>query len=639
MRPLAWALLLVLAACDEDVALAPDAPPAGPPTCNPVIGDDCLTPFPSSYFEVAAATPTGVQVALPEAILPKSRTGMGLRPDRLNAKDGFSPSTPFIVYFAAGVDATQLPTADDLAISVTPTSPVQIIDYTTGARVPLFAELDANVLQDADRQGLLIHPMERLQPNRRYIVALVGVRDKSGKPLAPAPFTALRDRAPLTSALQALAPRYEEIFAKLGSVGLTRGALTLAWDVVTASDAQATSHLVAMRDQALALVDQGQVTYRVDSVKETPNEAHRLRELQLTISGPNFLTSSLPDAMMSFDADGQPAINGTRDVPVTIEVPRCAATATKPLPYVVFGPGLFGTAKATLAMPVFADVSDRFCMILIGTDWIGLSTEDVGILATYVLPDLNKVYIITDRLQQAHVNFQVMQRLFAKAIKDDDALKVDGHAITDGKEVYYFGVSNGGVQGGTFMALSPDVTRGVLNVPGCEWSLMIWRSTQFNPINPLLGNLYPDPLDRQLLVAASQAEWDYADPASFARHLLADPLPGAPMKHILVQESIGDAQVPNLATRILARTMGLKGLDLTQHVYGVDEVGGPLDSAYTQWNSNPSPLPPTTDVPAPSDNGAHNAIQGFLPLQDQIQRFYKPDGRIESTCGGPCTIK
>jgi hypothetical protein len=343
--------------------------------------------------------------------------------------------------------------------------------------------------------------------------------------------------------------------------------------------------------------------------------------------------------MMNFGADGQPAISGTRDVPVTILIPKCAATEQKPLPYVVFGPGLFGNAKAYLAMQVFHEVADRVCMIWIGTDWIGLATDDIMILATYILPDLNKVYILTDRLQQGHVNNQVMTRLFRTALKDDDALKVDGHTITDGKEVYYFGVSNGGVQGGTYMALSKDVTRGTFNVPGCEWSFMIFRSTQFNPINPFLDSLYPDPLDRQLLVAASQADWDYSDPASFAAHLLRDPLPGATVKRILVQESIGDAQVPNLATRVLARTIGLKGLDLTQHVYGIEEASAPLDSAYTQWDTHISPLPPTTDMPAPNDNGAHSDIQTFLPLQEQVQMFFAPDGQVQSVCGGPCDVK
>jgi hypothetical protein len=275
-------------------------------------------------------------------------------------------------------------------------------------------------------------------------------------------------------------------------------------------------------------------------------------------------------------------------------------------------------------------------MILVGHDWIGLSTDDIPIIAGTVLPDLNKIYLITDRLQQAHVNAQVMTRMMRTAIKDHAAMKIDGRAITDGSELYYFGISNGGVQGGAFMALSPDVERGVLNVPGCEWSLMIYRSTQFLPLYPLLNAIFPDPLDRQLLVAASQTEWDHTDPASFAPHIVKDPLPGAGKKRVILQESIGDAQVPNMATRILARSIGLSGLGLVEPVFGVEDVAGPLDSAYTQWNAHKLPLPPAANVPAPGDNGAHDAIRDIPALQAQIFLFFSPTGVAVNTCGGAC---
>src|SRR5262249_21568315 len=231
-----------------------DSLPPAPPTCNPVIGDDCLTPFPSSYFEVPADTATGVELALPADILPKSKSGVVVKPDRLNARDGFSPASPFLVYFAAGVDPANLPAQTALAGSVTASSAVQILEYATGARVPLFAELDANA-GPGDRRALLVHRMVRLKPATRYVVALVGLKDASGKPLAPAPFAALRDGKALTPQLSALAPRYEEIFAKLSGAGVARAGLSLAWDVVTASDTAAIGHLVGMRDAGPADVD------------------------------------------------------------------------------------------------------------------------------------------------------------------------------------------------------------------------------------------------------------------------------------------------------------------------------------------------------------------------------------------------
>ena len=188
------------------------------------------------------------------------------------------------------------------------------------------------------------------------------------------------------------------------------------------------------------------------------------------------------------------------------------------------------------------------------------------------------------------------------------------------------------------MGLSPDVVRGVLNVPGSEWSLMIYRSTDLGMLGSALALILPDPFERQVAVAYTQSEWDYTDSATYAPHLLANPLEGVPVKRILVQESIDDAQVTNVSTRVLARTMGLTAIDLTEPVPGLTTGTAPLDSAYTQWNSHPMVVPPLTDQSLPTDNGAHDSVwQSTLALQ-QIAAFVQPNGEVTSVCAGPCNI-
>src|SRR5262249_20365444 len=102
-RMLRWLLLLV-AGC------AASAPPDVPAGHNPLVADDPLTPFPSSLVEADdSSTATGVRLAIPDGVLPVPQTGPPLSASRLNGRDGVSPSTPFLVYFKAGVDASQLP--------------------------------------------------------------------------------------------------------------------------------------------------------------------------------------------------------------------------------------------------------------------------------------------------------------------------------------------------------------------------------------------------------------------------------------------------------------------------------------------------------------------------------------------------
>ena len=634
MRYLGLFALALAAGC----ASAPADPPAG---CNPLIGDDCATPFPSSFYETAdPASPTGVHVTIAPNVWPSTATNIPFRGDQIEGRDGFSPATPFIVYFKAGVDPTQLPTDADLTAALNAKAAVQVINLADGTRVPLLAELDAGADPTiGDRQALIIHPMARLASSGHYAVVLVGLHDPQGGDLTPAGFRALRDKGPLSKSLEALKANYEALFSALAAADVPRDHnLTLAWDVHTSSDASTTSHLIGMRDTALSWLDDGGAHYDITAVNDTTSDANLWREIVGTINVPSFLTSDDPTATLNLDANGNPAVRATGTAPFVVHVPQCALTATTPLPIIVFGHGLFGTAQNELSSDYQKQLGQTLCMVQIGTDWIGLAQYDFTTVASNVLGDLNQFPIVSDRLQQAHLNAQVLVRLFLTQMKNDPMLQVNGHAITDGSQIYYYGISDGGIQGGTFMALSKDVVRGVLNVPGSVWNLMMMRSHDFASLKTFLNSVYPDLLDQQVLIAALQSYWDYTDPISFAPHILGDPLPFTPAKRILVQEAINDAEVPNLATRILVRSLGIPGTNLEQPVYGVDEQAAPLDSAYTQWDVHPMPVPPDVNLPPPMDNGAHGAIRELPLLVQQLQAFFKPDGQVVQTCSGVCAF-
>jgi hypothetical protein len=168
---------------------------------------------------------------------------------------------------------------------------------------------------------------------------------------------------------------------------------------------------------------------------------------------------------------------------------------------------------------------------------------------------------------------------------------------------------------------------------------MMFRSHDFNSLKLLLNSIYPDAMDQLIIMTLSQSEWDYSDPATFTPHLLNNPLPGAhPDKRVILQESIGDSQVPNVATRVEARGIGLSGLDLEQPVYGIEQKPAPLDSAYTQWDVNPTPLPPPGDMPPPQENQAHEGARRLTALVTQLQMFFTPTGQVQQTCSGPCNF-
>lgn len=634
------AVLLLVAAA---TACADRSDGANPnPECHPLATSPggCALPWPSSHFERAdPSTVTGHRLAIPRGLLPPGPSGLPMDPARLNQRDGFSPASTLLVHFAQAIDPAQLPSELAPLRSLEVDSPVQLLDAQTGQRVLLFAELDANASDPTD-QALLIHPLARLAPNRHYLVALRGLRDRSGAPVRSAPFEALRRGEVTTPNLFAEFDKYLDLFVRLESAGIPRDALSFAWDFHTGSDEQLVANLLKMRDEALPAWGAEKLGYDVALTDATDEQLWF--ELQGNFEVPTYLTDDSDDGILIVDGEGRPQRRGVQRFPLTIHVPRCAETATQPLPVMVFGHGLFGAAASEMNSGYQRRVIDELCMIQIGTDWIGMSSVDGPAVATEVVPDFTNLPRITDRLQQAQLNFVVLARLGRDLLKRDPRLRVGDRPITDGKQLYYYGISQGGIEGGTLLALSPDLQRGALNVGGGNYSLMVMRSVDFRTFKQLLNLTYPSQRDQQLLVALSQSFWDFSDPISFAERVRRRPLPdldGAPLpaRPLVLQEAIGDSQVPNLATRLLARSYGLPLLQpAVEEVPQLGTIEVPSEAAYVQWDVAPQPLPGLGNTPPDADNGAHGAIRKLPALVEQLRRFFRPDGLVENTCDGAC---
>lgn len=620
--------------------------------CNPLGGgpdEDCLLPFPSDVFtRPDAASPTGRRIELSAAALPASRKGVRLDPQPLSRRDGFSPATPILAYFprAAGpIDPMPLPGPGRIDETLSDKSPVQLLRYDTGERVPISAELDRNA-SDGERQALVIYPQLRLRDKTRYVVALRGLRTRSAagavKELPPLTgFKALRDdRLQTGSARDRLRPRYAEIFALLEKHGVPRGELQLAWDFTTASDEPLTGRLTRMRDQAFGYKPSGEVPPPPVTVQKSTDKPRELLSRQVvgTFSVPSFLKSDA-DGRLLLGPDGEPVVRGWGQFPLVIHIPSCAERTMGPLPVLIFGHGLFGDAQGELESGYQREIANRLCVIQIGTNWIGLSEAEQPYAAGEIMADFNNFVQLTDRLQQAHVNFLYLARLVRSgALERLPELQLGGRIVLDSKRTSYYGISNGAVQGVLQLALSAELSRGALNVGGGFWSHMIWRSADFKDFAALLAISYPDPIDRQVLVALTQWHWDYTDPATYAPHLLRDFLPGSgPQKPLLYQEGVGDAQVPNMATRALVRTMGLSLLNQpVEAVFGIGQVSGPVRSAYVQFDVGVSPRPGADNTP-PADNKVHEAIRRLDAAKVQLQGFLRDDGDVLDTCfGKPC---
>ncbi|MCB9557428.1 MAG: hypothetical protein H6707_15075 [Deltaproteobacteria bacterium] len=634
MKKLLGLVFLILwIACSGSGA---EPPPLPAEHCNPLVGGPCLLPWPSSYYlDADPSTTTGYRVRYPAQAVPANREGVSLSVARYQRFDGFSIGSQPLVSFPEGVAADGLPTLADLARA--DQQLIQIVEATTGQRVPLFAELDANAKGNNEIPALIIRPQVPLKPNTRYIVALRnGLKDRSGAPLsAPQAFAWIRDGgSSATERLDRFARQTREAIALLEQhAKIPAAELVLAWDFHTASN-QTMRILKPMVEATLAELATKAPAFEVLEVKEQPNDK-LLRFVAGRVEEPLYLESDSVSAWLKFGTDGAPLRNGKRWRPVFISVPRCAEKSSSPVPVILFGHGLFLSAEDELSGEYHSTLGDRLCAVQVATPIVGLANSDLADISGEVITNFTNVPRITDQLVQTQIGLQVVARWAKVGLSTQPFVQGVSGSLVDDQRLYYLGISNGGIQGVAFAALNPDIKRFAFHVGGGWWSLMLQRSSNFNAFAVLMKLVYRDPTDRLLLLHLSQSLWDYTDPIVWA-DLLAEQI-GA--KRVLYHESLKDEQVPNLATRAVARVLGLpRALPGTEAVFGLTDASLPQDSAYVQWDIEVPYQVPEGNLPAPvpasEEVSAHRKPRRLEACFAQWERFFRADGVVEDTCDG-----
>ena len=634
--------------CGEPQNKAPD-PPALTEGCHPYSHETCLLPYPSSYY-LQEDDKGARRIAFPDPLPITRKNGRPVSNQLFTFRDGFSPITPILVHFAERVDPETLIRSSEMARSLQPDSPIQIIDAADGARIPLFAEVDSLVKSDEAPQAVIIRPMLRLKPNTRYLVV---IRDtiktaKGGAVTQPAGFAwAKAVSAEAAKSAPAPWPRvkamYDQDIQAATAAGLDVTTILLAWSFHTASDETLVDEMLDMREKLFAKLGADAPKYTIEKTEE-PKEADEknlYRILEGTIEVPSFLSHDEvnKNAVMLRDAAGKPKLRDQAGAfPLQIHVPRCALSRTEGVPILIFGHGLFGSAKGEMSGGYHRALAQRLCMIEIGTNWIGMSLPDATATAVPILGDLSTIETLISRLQQAQMNFLALARLALQGLAKEPLLQHEGRSLVDPQQIYYLGISNGAIQGGTLMALSPDIKRAILHVGGGGWTLLMSRSTAFGVFVEILADDLPSPVEVQLYTAFLQHFFDRVDPLTYAPYLKANPQRlGIPPKEIMYHEAIGDSLVNNLTTRLLMRTLGVPGLaPFFEPTFGIEEMPGPLSSwGYVQFGPVPANPPPDLNLPAPS-NPVHQSLREEEISLRFFEQFLKPDGKIEQLCEGVC---
>jgi len=559
-------------------------------------------------------------------------------------------------------------------------SPTVLINAETGERVLHWLELDARAAGNPARQALIMRPGVSLVPGDRYVVAVRNLVDPGGAPIeAEAVFAAIRDGR--DSSIPGYAEKKQhfeqDIFPVLQAAEIEPSALVLAWDFRTQTDYGLTHHALDMRDMSFewlnAQVAEGVQTFTVDSIDAVPGACDdgegTWRIVRGTYQVPLFLTED-PEVdirsvgFLNVDENDDPVQNGVTNPVFSISIPCASLESEVPVVHpVVLGHGLFGVGDSMVTALVEGLGLD--IDVLAGaTNFRGLSSADLNFIIFDVVGTagegnkFEQFPALPDRLKQGQINTVLLARMMKNGVfNSDPAFQApSGEGVFPGPsaEMFYYGISLGGIMGTWFAAMSPDVERLNIDVPAMNFGMLLQRSTQFGAFELLLAGIgLTDPLNTLLTLSLNQEVWVRSEPAGYVRHITSDPLPGTNAKKILLTVAWLDKQVSNQVTEILARSLGIPNLDssIQQGFPGIPDVPGPVDSAMVIYDTGSydifnifhyqlrggGQLIPPLDNQIPSGICDPHAMRLEIPASlDQLAAFLRPGGQVENFCDGLC---
>lgn len=622
--------------------------------CDPLVTEHCLLPFPSSHFlKTDTATATGVRLWFSPEAFPKNGKKVSAYTPEYDRLDGFSPASQILTVIP-GVDLEKSGAADYLSIdkSIAATTPTIILDVETGEFVPHFAELDRQIESkkpdDDSPQLLYLRPARRLGFGKRFIVAFRSLKDSGGAALAATgDFKTLIDGGvPANPAVAYRKPRFDDLFATLAAKGVARESIVQAWDFTTATQNVLTTRMKTITTEGTKLFvdaidgklaggsdDPGEL-YVIDSVEDrTPEQDPYIRR---HVGGrfrvPLFVTTDEVGARLLLDESGEPRHEGWGWADFEVNIPHSAVGAATPHRLVQYGHGLLQNTQQ-IDEPYHQRFINEQGFVMYACDWWGLSRADLSFIATDIVTDLSNFPVLPERKHQGVLNHIILDKLMLGPLGQEDAFKIDNKPVADFSTTYFYGNSLGHIMGEVFMAMTPDVTRGVLGVGGLPFSFMLTRSVDFKAFFVIMAQNYPRLVDQLVMLETIQLLWNAAEPSAYVG--LADDAG----KKLLLYDVANDAQVPNLATDVLVRTHGFKHLQpVNRTIWGIEQVdsSGPNvpASGFVDVECGADPVP--VGNIADAENGAHYCFRQKTAGHAMFSAFLRENGQITWTCDGPC---
>jgi predicted esterase len=486
------------------------------------------------------------------------------------ALDGFGTNAAVVTRFEEPIDPTTLPkTPQD---SVADGASVYLVDVDPaspdlGKKWPIILRFEPQHGQTIGTNWLsaLPYPGWPLDEGTTYALVVTDrVHSADGTALAPAPdFETIAGTAvPGNAALASAQSTYAKLWTYLDQPGGDERV-----DVVTAAvftTQHATAVMPLLRKKVWSMAAPSPTTLARTSANAT------YIQYDGTFPGPNFQAGDAPygssGGQIELGTDGLPIVQHMENLRFAITIP----VGTKPTtgwPLVIYAHGTGGDYHSFINDGTAGRLAAQG-LAVISMDQVLNSVRDPGGNPDFDFFNIENPQAARCNTNQGGADDFSLLRLGTGI----DYVDPQGGVLTfDANKVFFFGHSQGGLTGPSFLVAEPMVKGAVLSGAGADLYLSMLTKTMPVNVASIVATIIRDPnIDENDPILAILQMWiEQSDPANYgpylARHPMMDPNGSAPMapKAIYQSEGFVDSFAPPPTIEAFATSIGGNQVDPT----------------------------------------------------------------------------
>jgi len=495
----------------------------------------------------------------------------------MNARlTGYSVSAPIYFRFDAPIDEASLPANGSASLEAESSVVAVALDGPrAGERHPMVGHFWEEPTLYWPGNALAVRPPHGIPfaPAATYVVALT-------RELRAADGGSVRRSATLDAILsgsgdRAAASLYEPAVTALEAVGVPANDIV---NLTVFTTQHPTRELEEARDWLVSQDPPARLIAGERWVEDTAD----YRLIHGTYESPIFQSGEIPYSESGGEltvVDGVPTVHGEYEARYAMTVP----TGEMPeggWPIVLYAHGTGGDFETFVRNRVGEDLA-RKGFVTMGVDQIHHGTRNPTTIGPESLVfNFNNPLAFRDNARQAALDV-VAQAAFVRANPEIAPRAIGAGSFIDPERVYFYGHSQGGLNGPLFLAIDDQARGGVLSGAGGHLAIALVDKVEPVNIPSLVGLLLRVPnLEREHMVyehpvlAFLQTWTDVADPTNYAHLLFRQPREGFEPKSILQTEGITDAYTPPRSIEALATAAGIPLLNpVLQPIEPMDVVG------------------------------------------------------------------